>query len=74
MAEVFENMKIFEDEIDLYVLGFIDKEQLKQLIANDIYNEFGIELNELPYRFEKVIDVLVKALEQGIEIYEQNFE
>jgi hypothetical protein len=74
MTDVFENMKIFEDEISLYVLGFIDKEQLKRLIANDLYNEFGIELNELPERFDKAIDLLVKILDQGIENAEDFFK
>jgi len=71
MTDVFENFELFKDEISLYLLGFIDKEDLKRIINENLQNEYGITVETLPNRFEEVLEVLLESLELGVAIYKK---
>lgn len=74
MADTFENVKIFEDEIGLYLMGFIDREQLKDIINDYLYNEYEIRVDVLPDKFNSLVDILEQAFQYGLELMAANLK
>ena len=74
MADTFQNVAIFEKEISLYILGFIDRKELDKRIILKSINEYGVMIESVPEKLNEVIEIMELTLDYGLQLMKEELK
>jgi hypothetical protein len=68
------NIKLIEDEVGLYILGFIDKDRFLEKLNQKLISLGEDPIDMIPLRLERLLKLLPKALDYTLDILEAELE
>ena len=72
MSDATIDMDIIRDEVHMYAIGLVNKEEFL-IIMNEIREDYDLKpLTEIPPRLEALMDATEKMLDIGLEMINQN--